>query len=79
METRVCCFTISVILVTVLYTRTVETANLGCQQVKYAFTTKGLHANNIPLTPQTGEHYNSKLTPTLTNVIMRKCKQFTNE
>ena len=59
METRLCCYTI-VIFVTVFYTRTVETANLGCQQVKYAFTTKGLHANNIPLTPQNGEHYNSK-------------------
>jgi hypothetical protein len=54
METRLCFL---VIILTVLNTRTVETANLGCQQVKYAFTTKGLHANNIPSTPQTGEHF----------------------
>ncbi len=53
---EVCCT--AVILLIVLLTGTTESANLGCQQVKFAFTTKGLNANDVPSTPQNGKYSN---------------------
>jgi hypothetical protein len=48
------CFTV-VFFIIGLLTGTADSANLGCQHVKFAFTTKGLNANDVPSTPQNGK------------------------
>ena len=55
LKLAVVCFLVSCVAVVDFNVNVVFAANVGCQHVKYAFTTKGLNANDAPHVPMTGE------------------------
>ena len=55
MESRLCKVLFSLLTIYLMAVRPSNSANLGCQHVKFAFTTKGLSANDVPSVPQMGK------------------------
>ena len=40
-----------------LFSRTALGANMACQEVRYAYSAKGMNVYDVPLKPQTGKIY----------------------
>ena len=44
-------------IILALFSRTALGANMACQEVRYAYSAKGMNVYDVPLKPQTGKIY----------------------